>query len=92
MNNLLTFKKDIDKFVFIVYNNIVIKRNEVNNMTNQETFTQILKTHPNISFLHSYEEDEENWGKIEFFYQDDIMEGEIAILFDNDDPIEIKIR
>lgn len=61
-------------------------------MTNQETLAQILKTHPNVSFLHSYEEDEENWGKVEFFYQDDIMEGEIAILFDGDNPIEIKIR
>ena len=48
-------------------------------MTKQETLTQILKTHPNISFLHSYEEDEEHFGKIEFFYQDDIMEGEIVI-------------
>ena len=37
-------------------------------------------------------EDEEYWGKVEFFYQDDIMEGEIAILFDGDNPIEIKIR
>lgn len=62
-------------------------------MTNQEIIVQILRTHPNVSFLHSYEEDEENFGKVEFFYQDDIIvEGEITILFDDDTPFKIEIR
>lgn len=61
-------------------------------MSNQETIYQVLSTHPNVSYLHSYDENEKDFGKIEFFYQDDKIESEIAILFDCDNPFEIKIR
>lgn len=61
-------------------------------MSNQETIYQVLSTHPNVFHLHTYDEDERFYGRIEFFYRNDKEEKEIVILFSCDDPLEIQVR
>lgn len=61
-------------------------------MTNFETLIQILFTHPNVKCLQFSNETEEDFGIIEFYYDDEKIGSTISIKFTCDEPFELKIH
>ena len=61
-------------------------------MTNFETLKQILSTHPKVQLLECNTENDYDFGRLNFIYEDEVMSVEVTILFNEDEVYETKIK